>query len=137
MISNIKLLISLVVVGLVLGTLMYLTFNKKSKKYIRNYILMIIIGVILIVLGISLNFKVVNKNNGKMPISTKKGAIVEDYRHEEVNNSTTYKALADNVYLIFPCKGMYSIGDIIGSVGFIMAFATASNIVLLAIKEKI
>lgn len=134
---NFNLLIKLFLISIVFGILIFsIVKNKVGKIAIKLMVLIIITGALLGAVGLTLNLIAVEKNYGKMPVSTVQGEIVEDYRHTALNEEVKYEFLTDKYYLNFPCKGMYSIGDILAGIGIVMAFSTMGNVVLLA-KSKI
>ncbi|SHI07160.1 hypothetical protein SAMN02745196_02670 [Clostridium collagenovorans DSM 3089] len=135
---NFNLVVKLFLISIIFSILIFsIVKNENHKLAINIMVLIIITGALLGAVGLTLNLIVVEKNYGKMPVSTVQGEIVEDYRHIALSEEVKYEFLTDKYYLTFPCKGMYSIGDILAGIGVVMAFSTMGNVVLLAKSKRI
>lgn len=92
-----------------------------------------IMGLIILIAGITCNFVVVDHNEGRMPVPF-------SYAYKtESHISFSEKSEINNYYLadIFNIKNLYfSIGDILIALGIIIALGSYGNRLYIAVKEK-
>lgn len=132
-----KILINLGMVVIVLIIIMYLIFRKRYNCLLKKILLVSsLLGAIILFSGIILNLYAINMNGGKMPVRAEESNIVNDGNHQSINKNIKCEELVDNYYLIFPDKGIYSIGDIIGALGFIIMLVGPFFILFMLLIKK-
>jgi len=84
--------------------------NQKNYKKREKYLRLIIIFMTIIMIGMSLNFRVVAGNKGRMPVYASFYYDTDEHFTYQNKSEVNYWFLSDIIYLF---KGYWSLGDML------------------------